>query len=214
MIKIVKVQNNDYTEALERTIEVLHSNGVVVIPTDTAYGLAARVDVDEALKKVIDIKRRSPDKGLSMVVKDINQAQEFAECDDRIRRFFKALFPGSYTLLLNAKEKVSDLLTGRYRTVAVRLPDHSFTIELSGSVPYAYTVTSANVSGKPCHTDPQRVISDFAAGSVQPDLVIDAGIYPETTFSTILNISQEPYSIVRIGAVSADDVVKKLGDLV
>ena len=127
MIKVVKVQNNDYTEALERTIEVLDSNGVVVIPTDTTYGIAARVDSDEALKKVIDIKRRSPDKGLSMIVKDFQHAMEYAECDDRIQRFFEALFPGPYTLLLSAQDSASDLLTGRYRTVAVRIPNNEFT---------------------------------------------------------------------------------------
>lgn len=213
MITIVKVQHGDYSEALAKSVEALEGGEVVVIPTDTAYGLAARADNEVALKKIIDIKRRSPDKGLSMIVKDVKHAGAYATVDARVKKFFETLMPGPLTFLLPSGKHASGLLTGRFPTVAVRVPDHPFTKMLSEAVSFAYTSTSANTSGSPCETDPHAIIAQLAGGSVQPNLVIDDGAFSQEAYSTILDLTCEPYAITRVGVVSPDELTLKLQGL-
>lgn len=213
MLDIVKVENGDYAEALSRSVTILEQGGVIVAPTDTAYGLTTRADSEESLQKILDIKHRVPDKGLTMLVRDLEHAHQYAEMDARMEQFFAALLPGPVTLLMPAKKDVSGMLTGMYPTVALRIPDYVFTSQLLTMVPYAVTSTSANISGAEYSPDPAEVVAAFAQSDVRPDLMVDAGVLPQNVFSTILDLTTVPYQVTRIGALSEQDLLQRLGNL-
>ncbi len=213
MLKVVKIQDGDYTEAIEETVATFQRGEVAVVPTDTAYGFACDVENVDALTYLLAIKKRSPSKGVSMIVKDIEQAEQYAIIDDRIRSFFSTLLPGPYTLLLPMKKGVSSILTGSYPTVAIRIPDHPFTQQLSTMFSHPYTATSANLSGRQPYPDPAQLLAEFGQQKERPQLLIENGIYPSVQFSTILDLTVIPYRITRVGVVSHENVAIALGDI-
>lgn len=189
---------------LDRYVELLKSGEIVAFPTETVYGLGADATNPDAIKKVFATKGRPSDNPLIVHIANQKQVERFAaEISDDARRLMDAFWPGPLTLIFKKKSDVLDLITAGLDTVALRWPRHPIAqqlIDQSGPL----VAPSANSSGKPSPTKAEHVTEDF--GDDFP--VVDAGSTDIGLESTVLDVSSEPYTIYRPGAISADDISK------
>jgi len=165
---------------LEELIAALGRGEVVVIPTDTVYGLAARVDIPEAIERIFELKNRPSDKPLPVLASSLDALSGVAAFDDRARTLADSFWPGPLTLVVNrAAGFTVDLGVGGEDTVGVRVPEHELTrrlLELCGPL----AVTSANPSGEPAATNaematelfPDLLVLDGGPGDGQPSAVV------------------------------------------
>ena len=188
------------TEQVARGAGILRQGGVVAYPTDTLYGLGADITQPAAVEQVFEIKGRPQGmplpvllpgpEALSMVSDDVPPlAWTLA------RRFW----PGPLTLVVPRASRVPAIIAARGWTVAVRVPDHPVPRELARLLGAPITGTSANVSGGPSpHTaeEVRRQLGD------RVEHVIEGGPPPDGRASTVLDITQSPPRILRLGAVS------------
>ena len=116
---------------LAQAIALLKAGKVVAIPTETVYGLAADASNDEALRQVYAIKQRPADNPLIVHIADVSQVLNFAaEFPPLAQKLAQAFWPGPFTLVLPAKESVSNIVRGSQPTVALRVPSHPVALQV------------------------------------------------------------------------------------
>ena len=192
--------------SIARAVATIRSGGVVGLPTETVYGLAA-LPVATSLERLIEIKRRSTDKGIALLIDSLAQVRDIVELPPLAERLAERLWPGPLTLVLRALPGASlpDLLTGGRTTVGLRLPDHAVPRAVAREVgPTA--LTSANLSGRPDATTAAQLLAGLGA---EVDLVLDDGPVRGGVPSTVVALNEdgsEPV-ILRTGALSRDEVL-------
>lgn len=171
--------------------EVLAAHGVVVIPTETFYGLAADPRDRQGVAKVFALKGRDAAKALLVVAASLEQAQELAVISEPWRCRLQDVWPAPLTVVFPAREP----LPGSGTTVAVRVPAMDLLRELLAEVG-PLTATSANVSGRP----PAQRVEELGELGEQADLVLDGGTTPGGLPSTLLDATAAPARLLRSGA--------------
>jgi L-threonylcarbamoyladenylate synthase len=189
--------------ALEQAVGVLGSGGTVVLPTDTVYGLAALPSIEGATAALFELKERSEDHPLAVLVADVDQALELVTFEGpAVGRWMAELWPGPLTIVLRRSAVAAGLdLGGGAGTIGVRCPDHPFVRALAAEVGPIAT-TSANRSGEPTPVDAAAAAASLAGAA---DLVVDGG--PAGTLaSTVVDASGDGWTILREGAVTAEQL--------
>lgn len=201
-------------ENLEEVIRALKNGGVVVIPTDTIYGLVADARNSEALRRIFEIKGRPEEKSLPIFVASIEEAEKFAEINERQRKFLASVWPGKVTCVLRLRREV-ELPEGSSTSgnVALRVPKHDFALKLLKEFGGPLTGTSANLAGRPGHTKIAELLAEFENAPATPDLIIDAGNLLESLPSTVVDLTQDFPKILREGAVSTAEIMRYIEGL-
>ena len=190
---------------LDEAVRCLRAGGVVALPTDTLYGLAADVFNPSALDRVFAIKERSSGLALPVLIDSWAQlAPLVMDVPSKARALAEAFWPGPLTLVMRKATGVSDKLTAGASTVAVRLPDHPVPRALLQQFGGPLTGTSANFSGEP---DPMTLDSLKSLLGDRVDYIISHGPSPQGTASTIVDITTEPPTLIREGAIPFSRVV-------
>jgi L-threonylcarbamoyladenylate synthase len=185
---------------LERAVRHLKEGGVVAMPTDTLYGLAADVFNPAALDRVFAVKGRGEDLALPVLVNGWEQVQLMAkDVPPRAKDLVERFWPGALTLVVLSAECVPDRLTAGGPTVAVRMPGHPVPIELIKGLGGPITGTSANISGGPNASTLEELISQMGG---RVDYIIKSGPAPEGTASTVVDITSDRPTLLRQGAIS------------
>jgi L-threonylcarbamoyladenylate synthase len=185
-------------DAFERCVASLRAGDVVAIPTDTVYGLAALPGDARAMRHLFDLKARSPQQSIAVLVADVDQAVALsAEPLDRVAGWW----PGPLTAVVHRRADSSPLhLGGDERTVGLRCPDHDFVRRVAAAVgPIA--ATSANESGEPTAVTADEVVARFP----QLGLVIDGGRL-DGCASTVVDLTVHPPRVLRAGPIPAADL--------
>ena len=191
---------------LDRYIQLLEAGEIVAFPTETVYGLGADAWNPTAIQKVFDQKERPSDNPLIVHVSSMAEVEHFAlEISEDARQLMKAFWPGPLTLIFKKKPEVLDLVTAGLDTVAVRWPSHPLSQDLIANTG-PLVAPSANSSGRPSPTRADHVREDFGADFP----VVDAGETAIGLESTVIDLSERPYTIYRPGAVSAKEITKKI----
>ncbi len=197
---------------IEEAQHCIANGGVVAIPTDTLYGLAADATNPEALERVYEIKGRPADMPLPVLVSGWEQAQMVSCVRGRPLEIARALaesyWPGPLTLVLPADPSLPARLTGGLDTIGVRMPDHEVPLALARALGRPITGTSANPSGQPDIVDPdelRRCLGELVDG------MIIAGVRPQGTASTIVSVSEQGVRLLRAGALPFEDVIRISG---
>ncbi|MDQ3169161.1 MAG: L-threonylcarbamoyladenylate synthase [Acidobacteriota bacterium] len=207
---------SDDPEALERAIAIIKRGGVVAVPTETFYGLAADATHRIAVARIFEIKGRPASMALPLVAGSLQQVADLlGPIDAATARAMKAFWPGPLSLVFAA----SPLLSGAAgeidsrqtaadaRTVAVRVPGHAFVRDLALGTGALLTSTSANRTGEPPAETAQAVAA--ALGDLV-DLVIDGGATPGGKPSTIADLRGDTPRLVRDGAIAWSAVLESL----
>ena len=199
----------DYKQVLA-AIDILKKGGVVAIPTDTLYGLAADALIEAAVARVFSMKGRSRGVALPLLLADISDVSEYAaHVPDEAWTLANRFWPGPLTIVLRKTDAVPDLVSGGKDTVALRVPDHKLVRSIVRGLGAPVTGTSANRSGRPGLTTAKAVEAEFQS---EVDLVVDGGEAPDGRPSTIVDLSSGTPRMLRHGAVSQKDLEEVLGE--
>ncbi len=181
---------------LDEAIVKLQNGEVVAIPTETVYGLAADARNDSALRQIYAIKQRPADNPLIVHIADANQVKDWAaDFPPLAQKLAQAFWPGPLTLVLPAKPHVSSILRGNYPTVALRVPNHTLTLQLLKQSGLALAAPSANRSTQLSPTTAAHV----SAGLGDDVAVLDGGACVVGIESTIVAVQGESWQLLRLG---------------
>jgi L-threonylcarbamoyladenylate synthase len=197
-MKIIKINpKKPDKKIIEEAVEVIKKGGVVVIPTDTVYGLTANALDKKAVRRLFLIKERPLNKLFSVFAKDLEMAKKLAFIVDKTEKNLRKFWPGQITFILNKKEIIPEFLTADEKTIGLRIPDCLIIKNLFNFLDFPLIGTSANISGKPSSGEIKEVIKQFQDKKNQPDLVLDAGNLPESKPSTIVDITLPVPKVLR-----------------
>lgn len=180
--------------AFDAAVTALRGGGIVGIPTDTVYGIAALPTNDDALRRLFALKERSERKSVAVLVGSIEQAEALTTVS--LARF-ASWWPGPLTVVVPRREGITWALGGDDTTVGVRCPDHGFVRRLADTLGPIAT-TSANRSGEPTLT----TAADVALAFPELTLVVDGGILPGAA-STVVDATVDPPRVLREGPITA-----------
>lgn len=207
----LETDKKEYNKSVSRAAEILKNGGIVAIPTETVYGLAASAYDENAVNKVFKAKGRPQDNPLIVHIADVETLKELARDIPEVAFKLAARFwPGPLTMVLKRTDKISACVSAGLDTVAVRMPsDKTARDIIKESVPLA--APSANTSGKPSPTAAEHVIADLD-GKI--DAVVMAGECNVGVESTVVTLATNPPRLLRPGAVTAEQLRELLPDLV
>lgn len=196
---LVKITENNLKGVLEKAVDVLNKGGIIAYPTETFYGLGARFDMEDSLARIYEIKGRSEEKPMPLIISSREQLALIAEPVSSLSRdLMDKFWPGPLTILLQAKKGLSRYLTSDTGKIAVRIPGKSFAYDLVQAAGFPVTSTSANLAGQPPAYNAASAEGYFK-GTV--DLIIDTGETAGGLPSTIVDISEIKIRVIREGAV-------------
>ena len=175
--------------------DVLRRGGLVIIPTETVYGIAANMLNKKTLDRLYEIKERPKDKPFTVHIAEKNQVEKLAiNLPPAVYRLIDKFWPGPLTLLLKSFN------TGK---VGLRMPDHEIARQVIVASGVPVVCPSANISGKPASGFFAEVIKDLQN---KVDFALDAGETKLGAESTIVDFTAQPWQVVRQGALGIDEI--------
>lgn len=197
--------------SLLRAVEVLGNGGVVAIPTETVYGLAAAVNNPSSLNKVFSVKGRPTTHPLISHLSSIEQLNEWAtDISEDAKSLASACWPGPLSILLKKSVNLPYLVTGNRETAVFRVPAHQFARQLIDALHVPLAAPSANRFGRVSPTTAQHVLDDLGR---DVDLIVDGGPCTIGVESTIVDFTCDPPQLLRPGGIPQDDIELILGKI-
>lgn len=195
--------------ALRGALGILRRGGLVAIPTETVYGLAANAEDEEAVRRIFVAKGRPSHNPLIVHVADAAHGAEFTtRWPEEATALAKAFWPGPLTMVLPAGGRVARSVLAGGRTVGLRAPCHPLALELIRSGPIALAAPSANRSNALSPTTAEAVFDDLAG---RIDAVLDGGECGVGIESTVLDLTEPTPRVLRPGMVTAGEIAEVLG---
>jgi L-threonylcarbamoyladenylate synthase len=187
---------------IEEAIKVLKDGGVILIPTETVYGIAADATNPEAVEKIYKIKNRPREKALQLLVPNLESARKYADLSGLSEMAAQKYWPGELTLVLDKVDESISHLNINGKEVGVRVPRHEILDELFANIDFPLTATSANISGQPAST----TFSEASEIGKSLDYLIDGGDCEIGIASTVADL-RDPSEIVihREGIITLSD---------
>ena len=185
-------------------VATLRAGGLVAMPTDTVYGVGVALDAPDGLARLFAAKNRPLDRAIVLLVADPDQAASVGVLSPAARVLAERFWPGGLTLVLAQAPgaRLPAVLTAGAATIGVRLPAHDCPRALArelGPLP----VTSANLSGEADARDAAAVMAQLGE---RLDLILDGGVARGGVPSTVVDCSGEWPRVLRVGAISEDEI--------
>jgi L-threonylcarbamoyladenylate synthase len=195
-----------------RAAAVLAAGGVIALPTETVYGLAADAENERAVRRVFAIKRRPTDHPLIVHLAEAAQVHDgWADpFPPSAAVLAEACWPGPLTVLVPAGPRVGPWVTGGRTTVGLRVPAHPLATATLAAFGGGAAAPSANRFGRVSPTSAAHVLADLGD---DVDLVLDGGECPVGVESTIVDCTVDPAQVLRPGAITAEQVALLLGSV-
>jgi L-threonylcarbamoyladenylate synthase len=186
-------------EYLAEALATLNEGGLVVIPTETFYGIACDARSTEAVDRLIRIKGREEGKPIPLIAGNTDVVKRSASSlPGNFQGLADRFWPGPLTMILSSSEIFPEQITAGTGTVGIRVPGPSFALELAMTFKGPLTATSANMAGQ----QPPQMLDEMDPPLVQAvDLVVDGGKTPGGEPSTVLDLTVDPPVILRPGAL-------------
>jgi L-threonylcarbamoyladenylate synthase len=197
-----RILSIDDPQAQSIAAAVIRQGGLVVIPTDTIYGVAADLFSSEAVEKLFEAKGRDASKAIPVLLGEVAQLDRVSPgLGEMAYRLAQRFWPGALTLVVSRNPDLPAVLSPG-PTVGVRMPDHAFALEFLKAVgPLA--VTSANLSGGPNPLTAQDVLAQLEG---RVDLVLDGGLCAGGQASSVVDCTGEEPVILRQGPITLEDL--------
>ena len=198
-------------EGVRRAADLLRAGGLVALPTETVYGLAARADSAEAVAAIYRTKGRPDFNPLIVHVAGLEQAEALVELDERAQKLAAAFWPGALTMVLPLRSgaRIAPAVTAGLPTLALRCPAHPAMRALLEQSGLALAAPSANRSGGVSPTTAMHVVASL--GDKSP-LVLDGGACAAGIESTIVALrSDGSWQVLRPGPITAAQISAVLG---
>lgn len=195
---------------MARAAGILRGGGLVAVPTETVYGLAARADSAEAVAAVYRAKGRPDFNPLIVHIASLDMGRRLAHLDARAEELAARFWPGPLTLVLPLRERsgLAAAVTAGLPTVALRMPDQAATRRLVAELGLPLAAPSANRSGAVSPTEPAHVVASLGG---RIDAVLDGGVCPHGLESTILALRGGGWQLLRPGPIAEAEIAALLG---
>ncbi len=205
MDKVLSVDPNcPNVDVVKAAVEILKKGGLVVLPTDTVYGLAADPFNEDAVRRVYRVKERSLDKPLPILLGESHHALRLVKPNNTFWRLAQRFWPGALTLVADPADGVPDYMSA-WEGVGVRLPDCIVCRMIARRLGGAIIGTSANLSGM---KSPRTVAEAMSMLGDQVDLYLDGGPTFIGVSSTVVDTRSSPAKILREGYIRAGDIAR------
>ncbi|MEK7555158.1 MAG: L-threonylcarbamoyladenylate synthase [Patescibacteria group bacterium] len=201
---------NPSRDTIHAAARIIKKGGVVALPTETVYGLAANPFSIRATRKIFKIKGRSEKKPLLILIGNRNDVYRIAKnISGAAEKLMDALWPGPLTIVFKKKKIVPHITSGGTDTIGVRLSPHPVPRALIKALGTPITAPSANISGHPTHQSAHSVARELGDRGVA--LILDGGKTTGELPSTVIDATKRIPKIIREGAVSEKQIRKILG---
>lgn len=188
---------------IQKAIEILKQGGIVIFPTDTAFGIGCAIDDEKAVERLFVLRRRPMTRAVTVLVDTVKMAQDYLQpiLQEVIDKLIEPYWPGALTVVLPClTEKIPSLVRGGGKTLGVRIPNHPVARAIIQGLGKPILGPSANFSG---------ANTPYSFENLDPELVklVDFVVQGECTTkraSTVIDCSISPWEVVRIGAIKID----------
>lgn len=192
---------------------ILRNGGLVGIPTETVYGLAANALDSEAVKKIFIAKGRPSDNPLIVHISSFDEIEKYElvrEFPESAKALADKFWPGPLTMIMPKGEKISSIVTGGLDSIALRLPSHKVAREIIKEAGCPLAAPSANLSGSPSPTTAKHVFDDMQG---RIPLIIDGGSSDVGLESTVITLCTPVPTVLRPGKVTLEELREVLGEV-
>lgn len=184
---------------LKKVIEVLNKDGVIILPTDTIYAMACKLESKKAIERMSKVSGKRIEKvNYSLLCADLSSISDYtSHIDKNVFRLLKACLPGAFTFILNANHQVAKFFGGNKKTIGIRVPDNVIAQTLIKELGQPLVVSTIHHEDEIIEymTDPEEIHEKF---EYQVDLVIDGGAGGNIP-STIVNCASDEIEVMREG---------------
>lgn len=184
---------------LKKVIEVLNKDGVIILPTDTIYAMACKLDSKKAIERMSKVSGKRIEKvNYSLLCADLSSISDYtSHIDKNVFRLLKASLPGAFTFILNANNQVGKLFGGNKKTIGIRVPDNVIAQTLIKELGQPLVVSTIHHEDEIIEymTDPEEIHEKF---EYQIDMVIDGGAGGNIP-STIIDCTSDEIEVIREG---------------
>ncbi|MEK9143645.1 MAG: L-threonylcarbamoyladenylate synthase [Patescibacteria group bacterium] len=191
-------------DIVRKTIKILKDGGIVIYPTDTAFGIGCRMDDKQAVDRLFAIRKRPRTQATPVLVASTEMALAYyLNPSEIVRHLMRKHWPGALTIIAPCKKKlVYSPIRGGSNTIGLRMPNHDAVLELIRGVGVPILGPSANFHGHP---------TPYRFKDLDPDLIklVDFVLPGESSVgmaSTVVNCSVNPYQIVRQGSIVLKEI--------
>jgi L-threonylcarbamoyladenylate synthase len=200
---------NPNTEGIKEAVKKILEGGIIFIPTDTVYGIAANPYNDKAIKKIFSIKKKSLNNSLVLLCSNYKMAKKYAIFNKIADNLKKNFWPGPLTLILKKKSnlKISKKWVSKNNSIGLRIPDHSIPKKIINKCNFPIFCTSANISGKKSCRNVNDIVKNFKNKKIT---IINGGKTKFGIDSTIIDVTKDKINILRKGYINKKKI-KKLG---
>lgn len=188
----------------DEIIRTLENGGVIAYVTDTVWGLGCLPNIESAVKKIYEIKKREAQKPLILMSNEVYNLLEYVEPIPKIgQMLIKKYFPGALTIVTDKSDKTPDYITSGMQTVGIRVPDNLIFKEICEIIPnHVLATTSANLSHQPSAKTYEQALSNMKDLA---DLIIpDFGYCAKGLESTVVGVMNNELRIFRQGEIFID----------
>lgn len=190
---------------IQDVVRAFQQSKIIAMPTDTVYGVGVLFDRYEDLEKLKHCKHRPETKPIPVMVADINQMAMVAKVDERIRKLVKTFLPGPMTLVVPVKDDMDPRFTNGLKTIAIRIPDYKFILDVLQQLGKPLFVTSANQSGQKTALTYDDVLEQL------PNIDgLVMGTCQQLQASTIVDCTGTDLKILREGPISLSQIQSAL----
>ncbi|WBY63486.1 MAG: Threonylcarbamoyl-AMP synthase [Thermocaproicibacter melissae] len=195
--------------AIEEAARIIRNGGLVGMPTETVYGLAANALDAKAVAKIFEAKGRPQDNPLIVHISAFEQIRRLVKSvPESAEKLAKAYWPGPMTMVLEKSDLIPDIVSAGLPTVGIRFPSHPVAQALITAAGVPIAAPSANRSGLPSTTTAEHVMRDMDG---RIDAVLDGGTCGVGVESTIVTLASDPPRLLRPGGITLEQLQAVLG---
>lgn len=206
--KYIDLKNSNEYEKIKLAAESIKQGKLVLFPTETVYGIGANALDEKAVEDIFIAKGRAQDNPLIVHIANIEMLDSLVQNVGEVeQKLMKTFWPGPFTIVLEKKPIIPNVITGGLNTVAIRMPSNEIARKLIEYSNLPIAAPSANVSGKPSGTLVEDIIDELD-GKV--DYIIDSGKVDIGVESTVVRVVDGIVHILRPGKITPEDI-QKLG---
>lgn len=200
------IDTKRYTmEDVADVVKMFNKGGLVAVPTETVYGLAADAMDGVAVRMLYEKKKRDPDKAVSILVTGMDMVEEYCEdIPQAAYRLAEKYWPGPLTMILKDRGVVSEAVVADEITLGVRCPDHPLTLAILRELGRPLAAPSANISDQPSPKTTKEVL-DYFDGRIEG--VVEGGTCALGVESTLVDLSGDEPKILREGAIPGQEIL-------
>lgn len=203
--------NSDNENSINKATEILKNGGLVAIPTETVYGLAANALDGKTVKKIFEAKGRPQDNPLIVHIAELDEINALVEkVEPRLYDLAERFWPGPLTVIMKKSALIPNEVCAGLETVAIRMPSHPVARAIIKKCGLPLAAPSANASGKPSPTKAEHVAEDLE-GKI--DAIVDGGDCAVGVESTVITLATNPPTLLRPGGITPEELSSVLGEI-